>query len=119
MEFSTSKTVAASGLMLLAASAFAAGQQVGNVVDLRVSSLTIGNPIHVQVDGAYQNRPACAVVGFWAIDSDTSAGKSFLAALMLAKAQGKQVTLAGTGTCSLRADMETIVQIQITQGGHA
>jgi hypothetical protein len=115
MKFSTSKTVAASGLMLLTASAFAAGQQVGSIVDIRVSSLSLANPTHVQVDGAYQNRPACAVVGFWAIDSDTSAGKSFLATLMLAKAQGKQVTLAGSGTCSLRSDMETIVQIQITQ----
>ena len=108
-------SLAVAPLLLPSSWAYAAGQQTGAILDLRVSSPTLANPTHIQIDGTYQNRPACAISGFWAIDSDTATGKSFLATIMLAKATGKPITFAGSGTCSLRSDMETIVQMQVVQ----
>ena len=86
-----------------------AGSQTGKVLNIRVSSKTIGNPTHILLEGAWSNKPTCAVA-WWAIDTDTVAGKSLLSILLTAYSTGKEITLWGTGQCDLRGDMETAFQ---------
>lgn len=88
-----------------------AGSQSGKVVSLRVSSKTVGNPTHVRLDGVWNNKPACAVNGWWAIDTDTAAGKSLLSILLTAHTTGKKISIWGTNLCDLRGDMETAFQV--------
>ena len=102
--------------------AFAQGIQSGTVAEIRVSTRTIpgGNPTHVRLQAAATSSPIadCAAttkaLGFWAIDTDTSAGKNLLSALLMAEATGKQVVVWGTGACDLRSDMETVYQVIIS-----
>jgi hypothetical protein len=52
---------------------------------------------------------ACAsVANQWAIDIDTSVGKSILAILLTAKATGTPVRVVGTGACTYTGDREDI-----------
>jgi hypothetical protein len=102
------------GAMLVCGLAYA-GTQTGEVIDVRVSSKTLANPTHIKLSGAWQNRPACAVQDYWAIDSDTPAGKSFLAAVLAAQASNRPITIWGTDQCTLRTDMETVLQIGLAQ----
>lgn len=87
-----------------------ASSQSGNIISLRVSSKAIGNPTHFQLDGIWDDKPACAD-SWWAIDSDTVAGKSLLSILLTAHSTGKAVTVWGTNICDLRGDMETAGQV--------
>lgn len=90
-----------------------AGDQSGPVVEVRVASATLnGNPTHFKLDGGWTNKPACAATGYWAINTDTAAGKSLLAALLFAQATGKAVTVWGSGQCTLRSDMENANQVE-------
>lgn len=89
------------------------GDQTGPVVDIRVSSFANGNPSHVLINGTWNAKPACATIGWWAFDIDTSAGRAFLATLLTAKTAGKSVIVWGTGTCTLNPVFETIAQISI------
>lgn len=88
-----------------------AGSQTGKVISLRVSSKTVGNPTHIMLDGVWNGKPACSVSGWWAIDTDTAAGKSLLSILLTAHTTGQQVTIWGHSRCDLRGDMETAFQV--------
>ena len=90
-----------------------AGEQTGTVLDLRVSSVALLNPSHVYISGTAINKPGCAATAHWAFDSDTPAGRSFLAVLVAATASGQTVKIFGTGSCTLRPDMESIAQIAV------
>jgi hypothetical protein len=91
-----------------------AGDQAGPVQEIRVTSAAIHDgPSHVLVTGTWNARPACATIGWWAFDTDTSHGKALLATLLTAKATGKNVMLWGSGTCALRPDMERLLQVAI------
>ncbi len=57
--------------------------------------------------GAFNNSPACNVSGQWAISVVDPMGKSFLAILLSAQAQNKQVYVHGyTQTCRDWGDRE-------------
>ena len=110
------KTLMIIFLLLVNACAFA-GSQHGNVQKLYVSGRDYAppyqNPSHVSMDGTYNEKPACASSGYWAIDTETEQGKAILTLLLTSSATGKKLSLYGTGSCSLRPDMETVFQVGI------
>lgn len=58
--------------------------------------------------GPHQDKPACSTVGDeWALSLSTDTGKSMYALLLMAKAQGKAVSVQGHGVCSAWGDRET------------
>ncbi|MGB5398517.1 MAG: hypothetical protein WBN96_15320 [Gammaproteobacteria bacterium] len=101
-------------LLVTSSHAFA-GDQSGVVQKLFVSGRDYAppfqNPSHVSMDGNYNDRPACATSGYWAINTETEQGKALLTLLITSSATGKSITLYGTGSCSLRPDMETVFQV--------
>jgi hypothetical protein len=87
-----------------------AGSQTGKVVDIRVSSKTVGgNPTHVMLEGGRDVQEGCGK-DYWAIDTDTDLGKNILSVVLTAYSTGKSVTFWGTNQCDLRSDMETVFQ---------
>lgn len=103
-------------IALLIPSIAIASEQIGLVVDIRVASKTLStNPTHFKLDGVWMNKPFCATTDYWAIDTDTPAGRNFLAVVLTAQASGRRVAIWGTDQCTLRADMETVLQIGFAQ----
>lgn len=102
-------------VLLLASSYSYAGNQTGTIQKLFVSGRDYPapnqNPTHVIITGTYNAKPGCATSGYWAVDTDTQQGKSMLSLLLTANATGKSVSFLGTGSCSLRPDMETLFQV--------
>jgi hypothetical protein len=91
-----------------------AGQQSGPITSLRVSSKTVSsNTSHVLLSGTNTGKPNCATLDYWAFDSDTATGKSFLATLLTAQASGRDVIVYGTNDCNLRAGMESVAEIDL------
>lgn len=89
------------------------GDQTGPVQDIRVASISNYHASHVMINGTYNSPPACATVGWWAFDAETSIGKAMLATLLTAKTAGKSAIVWGAGTCELNSGMETIRQVSI------
>ena len=58
--------------------------------------------------GTHQSKPTCSASAGddWALSLSTQTGKAMYAALLLAKAQGKTVTVVGDNVCSAWADRE-------------
>ena len=108
------KTIIIFFLLLVSSISFA-GNQSGSVQKLFVSGRDYAapnqNPTHLNITGNYIAKPACATSGYWAVDTDTQQGKSILSLLLTAYATGKEISLLGTGNCSLRPDMETLFQV--------
>lgn len=110
-------------LSLLLASAFfsaasyAEVTQTGYIKDLRVSTPTLTNPTHFQVEGDWINKSEvtspCHDVGYWAINPVTEDGKALLSAILTAYTSGKKVMVrdADQHSCTLRADMLDARQI--------
>lgn len=89
-----------------------ASEQTGTVVDIRVSSPGALNPTHVLLSGT-RTKNGCATLDWWQLNTDTAVGKNLLATLLMAKASGKSVTLWGNGSCTLRTDMEDVLQVGV------
>ncbi|KDM92375.1 hypothetical protein [Photobacterium galatheae] len=70
---------------------------------------------YVHIDGQMKDRPACAQNHtYWMIKDENSAyGKSQYSMLLAAKASGKVVTVAGTGTCTRWKDGEDIEYVSM------
>jgi len=94
-----------------------AGDQTGTIQKLFVSGRDYPapnqNPTHVYIKGSYNAKPDCATSGYWAVNTETQQGRAILSLLLTANATGKTVTFLGTGSCSLRPDMETLFQVGI------
>lgn len=58
--------------------------------------------------GTRSARPACATQDRWAIGSATDAEKMLIATFLTAFAQGKQISIQGSGACTVWPDTETI-----------
>jgi hypothetical protein len=103
------------GFFLLICGYAFAGIQAGTIEKLFVSGRDYAppyqNPTHVSMDGIYNEKPACATSGYWAINTETEQGKAILTLVLTSYATGKSLTFYGTGTCSLRPDMETVFQV--------
>jgi hypothetical protein len=64
--------------------------------------------------GSHQGKPACSTAADeWAFSLTTQSGKAMYALLLTAYAEGKQVAVVGTGTCSAWGDRESPVYIYI------
>ncbi len=91
-----------------------AGQQIGQISSLRVTSKSIGsNPAHFLLSGTASEQPSCATLPYWTFDADTPTGKNFLATLLTAQATGRSVAVYGTGECGLRPGMESVIEIDL------
>lgn len=100
-------------LAALATSSFG-GIMTGKIGALNISSVSLpGNPTHVSLTETFSPRPSCATQSYMAINTDTPAGKSMLAALLSAQTMGNTITIWGTGYCTLRPDMEDAFQVGI------
>jgi hypothetical protein len=72
----------------------------------------------VFTNGSRSGIPACSNPGFttrWALDATTSSGQVAYALLLSARALREQVTLYGTGSCSVLGDAETLGSV-VTNG---
>ncbi|WP_375396473.1 hypothetical protein [uncultured Sphingomonas sp.] len=70
-------------------------------------------PVLFNQDGTRSTPPACSTIpGRWAIDASTPGGQAKLAVLLTAYAQGRQITVYGTGICDVWVDTETVLYIQ-------
>ncbi len=97
-------------LALLASFNAFASEVTGNVIDIRVTSSTLGsNLTHVKTSGSLINQAQCTNGQWWTMDTDTEQGKSFLSVLLAAKMASRPVTIWGTGTC--HNGMEYILQV--------
>lgn len=66
--------------------------------------------------GSRSTPPACHTVdGRWAFDARTAEGQSRLAILMTAFSLHRKVSIAGTGTCDVWGDTESLQSIVIEQ----
>ena len=87
------------------------------------STSTLGKPTNLVVNnagrfffdftGARAQRPACAIHNRWVIDATTDQGRAMMALMMTAKAQGKTITVYGTGDCRDWADTESIMHFMV------
>ena len=99
------------GAILIASTpASASTAQFGNITGL----FAAGNgAVMFYSDGSRDARPACATLTTrWAIDASTVAGQGEIAVMLNAYNRGKQLYVAGTGTCSIWGDTETVLFLQ-------
>lgn len=90
--------------------AFAAGASTGTV-----SYLFVHQPnILMFAAGTPTGAPGCSNLGQWAIEIDSSFGKSVYALLLSAQSQGQTVTVSGTGVCSAWSDRESPRYVYVT-----
>lgn len=89
--------------------------QSGTVLDVRVTSRTLGNPTHFLLSGVRSSRAGCAFMDWWAIDTDTPTGRNFLATILAAQASQRVVTIWGTDACEHVNGMESVKQIGVAQ----
>jgi hypothetical protein len=102
-------------LSFLAAAVFSSGAIAGSAdegVVIQVFSVYNGRLLFSH-SGTTHNRPACATSG-WAIDGTTPAGQMMVASLLTAIAQGRRISIIGTGACDLWGDSETVYYFNYT-----
>lgn len=90
-----------------------AGTITGKVADILFTDGPAGSTTealtYVFVDGTPSGKPACATASYWMVrDAKSEGGKLQIAALMTAKASGRDVTIAGTNACARSPDGEDI-----------
>jgi hypothetical protein len=83
---------------LAPSSSFASEQPTAFITAISVDNN--GGPYVFLASGARTAKPSCATDDFWAISNPTGDNaKAMLANIMTAKALGRQVHVAGTGSC--------------------
>lgn len=111
------REVFAIGAMLALLSGISEAQTVGQGTGLlsRPITLNIG-VLLVSTTTAATGQPACVTTagGRFAVDGTTEAGKVMVASILAAYAQGKQVTIVGTGDCGVYGNSETIAQLRVS-----
>ena len=65
--------------------------------------------------GVHEGKPSCSRIGDeWAFSLTTPTGKAMYALLLMANAQGKTISVQGTGACTAWADRETPLYIVLS-----
>lgn len=92
--------------------AHASAASAGTIQNIIVNSSGI---VFFYMTGTRTTLPSCQTASAtrWSFDSSTSGGQAMLAALLSAYGLGKQITVNGTGTCSVWADTEATSYIQV------
>lgn len=99
-------------LALLSSINVYAGNVEGTVVDIvfRASD----GLVYFNIIGQSHDKPTCATSSYWMIKNEQSnAAKLQIAALLLAYASGKTVTVYGTNTCTRWPDGEDVDWIRV------
>jgi hypothetical protein len=97
------RVISALSLMVLASSA-SAGSSSGIVAGIYAND----DDTIIFFAGSHEGKPACSTVGdSLALSLATPAGRAMYAMLLSAQAQGKSVSVGGTGTCSATPDRES------------
>jgi hypothetical protein len=97
--------------MLISGVCFA-GQQTGLITQMHIRSSD--GLVYFHLDGAPSGKPACAIYHYWIIkDENSNAGKQQIAALLMAKASGKAITVTGRNACTRWGDGEDVDDIQL------
>ena len=86
--------------------------QAGSVTSALVTKIDYRDDgsVLITTDGTHASKPACATSALaqFVINASTTPYKNMLAGLMLAKAEGKPVTIMGANDCSLWSTIERI-----------
>lgn len=101
--------VALAAITAFAAPALASEASMGTVYG--VLAHDTGNAFFYQT-GTRTARPACATEDRWVFGITTPTGQAMMATLLTAYATGRNVTIQGTGVCSVWSDTETVQSIQ-------
>ena len=107
------------GLALLTATAFAGGSQ-NSVTVTGVQAGQAGpsygtGPFAIQFSADSVGSPSCATAkNFFAIDPTTAQGRAAIAVALMAYAQGKTVSAAGAGTCTIYGGIEDLAYVYST-----
>jgi len=107
------------GLTLLTSTAFAGGSQ-SNVTVTGVQAGQAGpsygtGPFAIQFSADSVGNPSCATAkNFFAIDPTTAQGRAAIAVALMAYAQGKTVSAAGAGTCTIYGGIEDLAYVYST-----
>lgn len=102
--------------------AWASSAMAGGVSNAKITKVLgsggAGNGFFVYVDTAATTAAAaCATQttpaggNRWVLDPSTAAGKAGIAAILMAQATGKTITISGAGTCAVWADTETVAWV--------
>ncbi|KRA60252.1 hypothetical protein ASD79_08425 [Caulobacter sp. Root655] len=83
-----------------------AGGKISNILSYADGGIVFFN--HDGVRSALPSCPAAVLPTRWAINVSTPAGQARLAVLLSAYSLGKKIDIAGTGTCTLWQDTETL-----------
>ncbi|MDQ1091374.1 hypothetical protein QE400_000787 [Xanthomonas sacchari] len=86
-----------------------AGDGAGKVIQVIAHSHDV---VFFTLDGPHTNAPACSSTP-WSLSLTTNSGRAQYALLLSAVAQGKAVTVHGTGDCSAWGDRETAEYVLI------
>jgi len=91
-------------IALCPSSAFAGSSALGTVTNLTTQT----GAMFFTTSGTRSSPPACATVpSRWVVSATTTSDQALIATILSAQAQGRQVQVLGTGTCSISADTET------------
>jgi hypothetical protein len=106
-------------LTLVAATAFAGGSQTNvTVTGVQAGQAVAGygtGPFALQFPSDSVGSPTCATArNFFAIDPTTAQGRAAIAVALMAYAQGKTVSAAGAGTCTIYGGIEDLAYIYTT-----
>ena len=99
--------VAITTTALLATPAIASTTGPGTITDVWGTS---NGAVLFNMTGTRTAVPACGTNNpqRFAIDASSVAGQAAVAVLLSAQARGKQIEVAGTGTCGIWGDTETV-----------
>jgi hypothetical protein len=113
MNFGKSRAVLIAAILVASAAASAGTAAEGTLAAPHFMSSGV---IIVYTSGSRTGVPACATPQpqRFAFDATTAAGKSQLAGMLTAFTAGKSVIMAGTGTCSVIGDSETLSHFYIS-----
>ena len=109
-KFSIVLLVAASSLMT-ASQSRASSASAGTVTWI----IALQNVVLFSQSGTRGAAPACATDPQWVIDVTTPGGQTMAAMLLSAYLAGKPVAVAGTSTCSLTPNSETVAYVSLSQ----
>jgi hypothetical protein len=100
----------------LASGAFAACASLGFVAATYANNIT-ANPassaFFFKNTVTIAGTPACNVNHEYAVKTDTAAGRAIQRQVELAAAPGKEIFVAGDGTCSAWGDRETVLYVKV------
>ncbi|WP_198527632.1 hypothetical protein [Xanthomonas sp. SHU 199] len=86
-----------------------AGDGAGKVIQVMAHTQDV---VFFTLDGPHTNPPACSSTP-WSLSLATNSGRAQYALILSAVAQGKPVTVHGTGDCSAWGDRETVAYVLI------